>query len=93
MAQYGVAEDLEAIGVSASVKVASGASKGESSETELVKAKDDGNEPEKNGADQLIEDETAETGSVRRNVYLHYLKSIGWDIGVLTVAFHILAHG
>ena len=93
LAQYGKAEDLEDIGVSASKQGVSAASDRDASGIESVKPKDDGKEGEKKNTDKLIEDETTETGSVRRSVYFHYLKSIGWDIGVLTIAFHILAHG
>ena len=54
---------------------------------------DEGKDGERKDKDRLIKDETAGTGSVRRSVYFHYLKSIGWDFGVLTIVFHVLAHG
>ena len=93
MAQYGVADE-GILGVSEkNGKGIGGAFKGDGNETQLAKTMDGGQGEEKMDADGLIEDETADTGSVRRSVYFHYLKSLGWDIGVLTIAFHILAHG
>lgn len=46
-----------------------------------------------NGAvatDKLIETEKAETGSVKWDVYKHYLKSIGWGLAVATVILNMV---
>ncbi|CAG7728120.1 unnamed protein product [Allacma fusca] len=42
---------------------------------------------------KLIEVEKAEIGSVKRSVYLHYMKSIGWGIVTLSLVFHFILHG
>lgn len=39
---------------------------------------------------KLIETEKAETGSVKWDVYKHYLKSIGWTLAVATVVLNIV---
>lgn len=39
---------------------------------------------------KLIETEKAETGSVKWDVYKHYLKSIGWTLSVATVVLNIV---
>lgn len=39
---------------------------------------------------KLIETEKAETGSVKWDVYKHYLKSIGWTLSVATVILNIV---
>ena len=67
-------------------------SEGDGIETQLAKTKDGGQGKKKTDGDRLIEDETADTGNVRKSVYFHYFRSIGWDIGALTIAFHISAH-
>ena len=83
MAQYGVAEDLEDAGASTS-----------QDEAEFVGMGDGGKtNGKRKSADRLIQTETAETGSVKRNVYSHYLRSIGWKLGVATLVFHVLGHG
>lgn len=47
--------------------------------------------PTQNGtADKLIETEKAETGSVKWDVYKHYLKSIGWGLAVATVILNMV---
>lgn len=42
---------------------------------------------------KLIEKEKAETGSVKWDVYKHYLKSIGVSLSVLTVVFNLIFQG
>lgn len=45
----------------------------------------------KDGANQkLIETEKSETGSVKWDVYKHYLKSIGWTLSIATVILNIV---
>lgn len=39
---------------------------------------------------KLIETEKAETGSVKWDVYKHYLKSIGWTLSIATVILNII---
>lgn len=40
--------------------------------------------------EKLIETEKAETGSVKWDVYKHYLKSIGWTLAVATVVLNMI---
>lgn len=51
-----------------------------------------GEKPIENGAanQKLIETEKAETGSVKWDVYKHYLKSIGWTLSIATVILNIV---
>lgn len=48
--------------------------------------------PIENGTanEKLIETEKAETGSVKWDVYKHYLKSIGWTLAIATVILNIV---
>lgn len=44
-----------------------------------------------NGTNQkLIETEKSETGSVKWDVYKHYLKSIGWTLSIATVILNMI---
>lgn len=43
--------------------------------------------------ERLIEVEKAETGSVKKDVYLHYFKSIGLTMGFLTILFNVIYQG
>lgn len=50
-----------------------------------------GDKPTQNGTNQkLIETEKSETGSVKWDVYKHYLKSIGWTLAVATVILNMV---
>ena len=51
-----------------------------------------GEKPIENGSanQKLIETEKAETGSVKWDVYKHYLKSIGWTLSIATVILNIV---
>ncbi|CRL00440.1 CLUMA_CG013703, isoform D [Clunio marinus] len=42
------------------------------------------------GNQKLIETEKAETGSVKWDVYKHYLKSIGWTLSIATVILNMI---
>ncbi|KAJ8688624.1 hypothetical protein QAD02_024419 [Eretmocerus hayati] len=42
--------------------------------------------------DRLIEDEEAESGKVKRDVYIHYGKSIGWPLIVTTLVIALFSH-
>jgi ATP-binding cassette subfamily C (CFTR/MRP) protein 1 len=43
--------------------------------------------------EKLIEVEKSETGSVKRDVYLHYFKAIGLKMGLFTICFNVLYQG
>lgn len=43
--------------------------------------------------ERLIEAEKAETGSVKKDVYLHYFKAIGFPMGFLTILLNIIYQG
>jgi ATP-binding cassette subfamily C (CFTR/MRP) protein 1 len=47
-------------------------------------------EETKQNENKLIEVEKAETGSVKWEVYKHYLKSIGWSLSVATVVLNMI---
>lgn len=50
-----------------------------------------GDKSKENGTNQkLIETEKSETGSVKWDVYKHYLKSIGWSLAVATVILNMV---
>jgi len=46
-----------------------------------------------NTKEKLIEVEKSETGSVKRDVYLHYFKAIGLQMGLFTIAFNVVYQG
>lgn len=51
-----------------------------------------GDKAKQNGAanQKLIETEKAETGSVKWEVYKHYLKSIGWTLSIATIILNMI---
>lgn len=51
-----------------------------------------GEKPTQNGTQnqKLIETEKSETGSVKWEVYKHYLKSIGWTLSIATVVLNMV---
>jgi ATP-binding cassette subfamily C (CFTR/MRP) protein 1 len=42
---------------------------------------------------KLIETEKSETGSVKWDVYKHYLKSIGWTLSIATIILNMIFQG